>query len=115
MCWIADCEICDVPMVVWRHHGRTPPAEAVDHMLGELSVVADARFGAGGWAVDQVMRQIPDHFHAHAVTGGSGASAVSPHRPPLFCGRVSIRGVLVRIATLSRPRAWPIGVARPTR
>ena len=66
VCWIADCGICDVPMVVWRQHGRTPPPDAVDHMLGELSRVADARFGAERWAVDQVMRHIPDHFHAHA-------------------------------------------------
>jgi hypothetical protein len=66
ICWIADCEICDVPMVVWRGHGSAPPVEAVDHMLAELSRVADARFGAGEWSVDRVMRQIPDHFHAHA-------------------------------------------------
>ena len=23
-CWIADCEICLVPMVVWRTHDRGP-------------------------------------------------------------------------------------------
>ena len=26
MCWVADCEICAVPMVVWRHHGTEPPS-----------------------------------------------------------------------------------------
>jgi hypothetical protein len=66
ICWVADCEICDVPMVVWKQHGPEPPAGAVDHMLAELSRVADERFGAGGWSIDRVMRQIPDHFHAHA-------------------------------------------------
>ena len=25
VCWVADCEVCGVPMVVWRHHGPTPP------------------------------------------------------------------------------------------
>jgi hypothetical protein len=65
ICWVADCEICDVPMVVWREHGREPPETALQHMLTQLGVVADARFGAGGWSVDRVMRQIPDHFHAH--------------------------------------------------
>ena len=53
-------------MVVWREHGPTPPAAAVDHMLTELERVAWARFGEGGYSVDRVMRQIPDHFHAHA-------------------------------------------------
>jgi hypothetical protein len=65
-CWIADCEVCDVPMVVWRSHGAEPPASDVDHMLARLGEVADARFGADGWYFDRVMRQIPDHFHAHA-------------------------------------------------
>ena len=38
----------------------------VEHMLAELGRVADARLGAGVWSFDRVMRQIPDHFHAHA-------------------------------------------------
>ena len=35
-------------------------------MLERLGEAADSRFGAGGWSFDRVMRQIPDHFHAHA-------------------------------------------------
>ena len=66
VCWVADCEVCDVPMVVWRHHGAEPPADAVEHMLARLREVADRRFGTEGWSLDSVMRQIPDHFHAHA-------------------------------------------------
>ena len=27
ICWIAECEICEVPMVVWRHHGTEPPGD----------------------------------------------------------------------------------------
>src|SRR2546429_2834889 len=27
ICWIAECEICEVPMVVWRYHGTTPPED----------------------------------------------------------------------------------------
>jgi hypothetical protein len=65
VCWVADCEVCGVPMVVWKQHGPTPPESDVEHMLGQLTRVADARFGAGEWSVDRVMRQIPDHFHAH--------------------------------------------------
>src|SRR3974390_327624 len=66
VCWVADCEICAVPMVVWRSHGPEPSDAEVDHMLRVLTTVADQRFGEGGWSVDRVMRQIPDHFHAHA-------------------------------------------------
>ena len=66
MCWVADCEICDVPMVVWKEHGVEPPDDALDHMLRHLNSVATARFGEDGFSVDRVMRQIPDHFHAHA-------------------------------------------------
>ena len=66
VCWVADCEICDVPMVVWREHGADPPPADRDHMLARLHEVAAARFGVDGYHVDGVMRQIPDHFHAHA-------------------------------------------------
>ena len=66
VCWVATCEICDVPMVVWKRHGREPPPVELEHMLSQLAVVADTRLGAGEWSVDRVMRQIPDHFHAHA-------------------------------------------------
>lgn len=66
ICWIADCEICDVPMVVWRGHGADPPAGDVAHMLARLEDVAQACFGEVPFTIDRVMRQIPDHFHAHA-------------------------------------------------
>jgi len=67
-CWVADCEICDVPMVVWREHAADPPDPVRDHLLTELRAVADARFGTGGYRVDDHMRNIPDHYHAHART-----------------------------------------------
>jgi hypothetical protein len=66
VCWIADCEACDVPMVVWRQHGASPPAAELDHMLAALARVASAVLGAEQFKIDRVMRQIPDHFHAHA-------------------------------------------------
>jgi hypothetical protein len=66
VCWIADCDVCDVPMVVWRSHGAVPPADDAEHMLGALRRVATERFGEDGFVVDGVMRQIPEHFHAHA-------------------------------------------------
>lgn len=66
LCWIAECESCDVPMVVWRSHGATPPEDLVETMLGHLRSVAEAEFADRVWFIDRVMRQIPDHFHAHA-------------------------------------------------
>jgi hypothetical protein len=66
LCWVADCEVCDVPMVVWKEHAVEPSEEVLAHMIGRLEAVATARFGEGGYSVDRVMRQIPDHFHAHA-------------------------------------------------
>ena len=66
VCWIAECEACDQPMVVWKQHAVEPPDDVLDHMIGQLTAVATARFGEGGFSVDKVMRQIPDHFHAHA-------------------------------------------------
>ncbi len=66
VCWVAACEVCDVPMVVWKEHGDEPPDAEVEHMLGPLGRVADDQLGEGVWSFDRVMRQIPDHFHAHA-------------------------------------------------
>ena len=66
LCWVADCEICQVPMVVWKRHGPEPSDKERSHMLDRLHAVAEARFGEGGYSIDAVMRQIPDHFHAHA-------------------------------------------------
>ena len=66
VCWVADCESCDLPMVVWKLHGTEPSAEDREHMFAALGRVADAELGAGEWRLDAVRRQIPDHFHAHA-------------------------------------------------
>ncbi len=68
--WVADCEACDCPMVVWTGHGTDPPADVRDHLLTVLATAADGRFGPGRWRLDPVMRQVPDHFHAHARDAG---------------------------------------------
>jgi hypothetical protein len=66
LCWIGDCEICLVPMVVWRTHGPTPPDDLKDQMHGLLGSVANDVLGVGHWKIDDHMRNIPDHYHAHA-------------------------------------------------
>jgi hypothetical protein len=68
VCWIAECDICAVPMVVWRSHGLAPPATDREHMLARLADVARVEVGAH-W-VDDRMRNIPDHWHAHARPEG---------------------------------------------
>jgi hypothetical protein len=68
VCWVAECDICAVPMVVWRSHGVTPPVAERDHMLARLREVARAQVGA--FWLDDHMRNIPDHWHAHARPDG---------------------------------------------
>ena len=69
ICWIAECDICEVPMVVWRFHGTEPPAEHLQHMHDELGRVAGDVLTVDHW-VDDNMRNIPDHYHAHARPKG---------------------------------------------
>lgn len=66
LCWVADCEVCSVPMVVWKEHGSQPDEVLVQMMLERLSMVAAERFGVNNFEIDRNMRQIPTHFHAHA-------------------------------------------------
>lgn len=65
VCWVAECESCGVPMVVWNEHAPHPPPALVSHMLERLRAVADERGPERYW-IDATPRTIPDHFHAHA-------------------------------------------------
>ena len=47
ICWVADCEVCDVPMVVWKQHGDEPPDADVEHMLAALARWPTAGSGPG--------------------------------------------------------------------
>lgn len=69
ICWIAECEMCAVPMAVWRHHGVDPPASAIAHMEAALCAVVAVHFAYEPW-FDAHMRNIPDHFHVHARPAG---------------------------------------------
>ncbi len=66
LCWVAECESCSVPMVVWKQHGAFPDPAAVEQMVQRLDEIARLVFGERPFRIDRVMRQIPDHFHAHA-------------------------------------------------
>jgi hypothetical protein len=76
LCWVGDCEICLVPMVVWREHDPEPPREIKAQLFEHLSVVADEVLGEGIWKLDDHMRNIPDHYHAHARPPGFRRHAV---------------------------------------
>jgi hypothetical protein len=57
-------------MVVWRSHGPLPADDLKEQMHGYLAVVADEVLGEGIWRIDDHMRNIPDHYHAHARPPG---------------------------------------------
>src|SRR5262249_54032527 len=57
ICWVAECEICETPMVVWRYHGVDPPPDHREHMRARLTEVATRVFG--DFYVDDHMRNIP--------------------------------------------------------
>ncbi len=65
ICWIAECEICYTPMVVWKPHGVEPPEVDMVHMMTKLKLVVTEHFDFEHY-VDDNMRNIPDHYHAHA-------------------------------------------------
>jgi hypothetical protein len=68
ICWIADCKSCSepgapVPMVVYREHGVVPPQRHLEHMIELLMLCGRPR--RGGYALDNSMNTIPDHWHTH--------------------------------------------------
>jgi predicted NodU family carbamoyl transferase len=58
--------VCSTPMVVWKRHGTEPDPADIEWMVQCLMEAAVERFGDEVTKVDRVMRQIPEHFHAHA-------------------------------------------------
>lgn len=75
-CWVADCVICRVPMVVWRVHDPLPSAQVRERLVGRLAIVARDFYDLRPWRLDDEMRRIPDHFHAHARPLSAGGSRV---------------------------------------
>ncbi len=65
LCWIAECEFCSVPMVVWRVHHPVPPDAVKAVLHARLNDVVSEHFQFDHF-VDDRMRNIPDHYHAHA-------------------------------------------------
>jgi len=79
-CWIAECESCSVPMIVWRSHDPNP-SPAVKEMLHQrLRDVVDEHFDGEIW-IDDNLRSIPTHYHAHARPRGLMFGQPLPRRP----------------------------------
>lgn len=64
-CWVAECESCFVPMVVWKQHDPAPPEDVRVRLHATLLAVVAERFGHDVW-IDDNLRSIPWHYHAHA-------------------------------------------------
>lgn len=64
-CWIAECESCWVPMIVWRAHDHDPPHEVKAMLHERLRTVVAEHFVGEVW-IDDNLRSIPTHYHAHA-------------------------------------------------
>jgi hypothetical protein len=69
VCWIAECEQCSVPMVVWRHHDPSPPEDVRAVLVERLAAVVEEHYGYDFY-LDDDMRTIPTHYHAHARPRG---------------------------------------------
>lgn len=80
MCWIAECEACSVPMVVWKDHSPSPPDDVRLILHQRLLEIAGLVFDYEPY-VDDNMRNIPDHYHAHARWKGRWFSESPPRRP----------------------------------
>ena len=52
-------------MVVWQVHDPSPPDDVKARLHARLAAVVAAHFDAEHW-VDDNLRTIPDHYHAHA-------------------------------------------------
>ena len=68
-CWVAECEACYVPMVVWKRHDPNPPEEVRVVLHDRLREIVDTHYGYDCW-LDENMRSIPTHYHAHARPRG---------------------------------------------
>ncbi len=79
-CWIAECESCLVPMIVWKSHEARPSDEVIRRLHATLIAVVGKIF-ADEVYVDDNMRAIPDHYHAHARARGKWGRQPLERRP----------------------------------
>lgn len=78
-CWVAECEACCVPMVVWKNHHPEPDDDTKRHLHATLHAVVAEHFDYEPF-IDDNMRNIPDHYHAHARDRGRWFGQAAPRR-----------------------------------
>ena len=71
-CWIAECGACRVPMVVWNVHDPDPPDEI--KACSTPGCRRDHREFEDDHCVDDDLRSVPTHYHAHARPRGGFAA-----------------------------------------
>ena len=81
LCWVAECELCAVPMVVWTVHDARPPDDVKAALLARLAAAVVDHYEFEHY-VDDTMRRIPDHYHAHARPKGGFFGHGLPRRAP---------------------------------
>ncbi|CAN5682225.1 hypothetical protein BH24ACT4_BH24ACT4_09430 [soil metagenome] len=79
LCWIAECTICVLPMVVWKSHDPDPDPATKAELHRRLGEVVGEHFTFDHW-IDDEMRRIPDHYHAHARPVGGFFGGVELRR-----------------------------------
>ena len=79
LCWVAECEACCVPMIVWKVHDPNPSDEVKAALHRRLLEVANSFFDYVPY-IDDNMRNIPDHYHAHARGRGLWMGQSPPRR-----------------------------------
>jgi hypothetical protein len=67
-------------MVVWKTHGHRPDDDTRNRLQATLIDVV-ARYFVDEIYVDDVMRAIPDHYHAHARGRGKWGRQPLERRP----------------------------------
>ena len=76
VCWVADCEVCDVPMVVWNWHGAEPPAQCLVQQMGGRMIGADR---AAAFVVDHEFERGVD---LASIPQDGDHLAIGTDRPP---------------------------------
>ena len=103
-CWIAECESCSVPMVVWRVHDPRPARRR----QGDAPRPAGRRRSAEHFEdehyVDDNLRTIPTHYHAHARPRGGFLGRTAPSSAGLTAKSPSARRAPARRWRDVRPR-----------
>ena len=113
VCWVADCEVCGVPMVVWKHHGAGPagPRRRPHDGAADAGWPTPDSAPGGGRSTGSCARSPTTSTPTGATrTGGSTASVIpEPAEPrPAGPGRATrVPGRVTQVEIPSVPVVAP--------